>query len=166
MTKLQKGFTLIELMIVVAIIGILAAVAVPAYSNYTNKAKFTEVILATSGIKSAVEVCVQDGSCLDGATVSLGVAGAPEIGCVGGTAASPAVSVTGENCRPSPTEANATAKVNTVTVTTAGIITATANSAQFGGTADTYVLTPTNNNGAVSWGVSGTCKSRAGGAIC
>jgi len=57
----QKGFTLIELMIVVAIIGILAAVALPAYQQYTNKARYSEVILATSGVKSAIEVCVQSG---------------------------------------------------------------------------------------------------------
>ena len=55
--QLQKGFTLIELMIVVAIIGILAAVALPAYQQYTDKARFSEVVLSTSGIKSAVEVC-------------------------------------------------------------------------------------------------------------
>jgi len=59
MVKVQKGFTLIELMIVIAIIGILAAVAVPQYSQYTKRAKFSEVKLAVSPIKSAVELCFQ-----------------------------------------------------------------------------------------------------------
>jgi type IV pilus assembly protein PilA len=60
--KAQQGFTLIELMIVVAIIGILASVAMPAYQQYTKKAKFSEVVLATSGAKLAIEVCVQSGN--------------------------------------------------------------------------------------------------------
>ncbi|XOV81363.1 MAG: prepilin-type N-terminal cleavage/methylation domain-containing protein [Aestuariibacter sp.] len=55
----NKGFTLIELMIVVAIIGILAAIALPAYQSYTDKASFSEVINRTAGVKSAVEVCAQ-----------------------------------------------------------------------------------------------------------
>ena len=57
--KKQSGFTLIELMIVVAIVAILAAVALPAYQTYTQKAKFTEVISATGALKTAVEICVQ-----------------------------------------------------------------------------------------------------------
>ena len=52
--SMQKGFTLIELMIVVAIIGILAAVALPAYQDYTNRAKASEVILNASGLRTCV----------------------------------------------------------------------------------------------------------------
>jgi type IV pilus assembly protein PilA len=59
MQKAQKGFTLIELMIVVAIIGILAAIAVPAYQNYVARAQFTEVTSAVSPFKIAVELCYQ-----------------------------------------------------------------------------------------------------------
>jgi type IV pilus assembly protein PilA len=61
--QLQKGFTLIELMIVVAIIGILAAVALPAYSDYTVRAKVSEVILAASSAKTAIsELAAVNGS--------------------------------------------------------------------------------------------------------
>ncbi len=69
----QKGFTLIELMIVIAIIGILAAVALPAYSDYTNRAKMSEVILAASTCRTEVTEIVQTGSALG----TLGCAKAP-----------------------------------------------------------------------------------------
>ena len=62
--SLQKGFTLIELMIVVAIIGILAAVALPAYQDYTVKAKVSEIILAASTCRTSITEAVQTAAVL------------------------------------------------------------------------------------------------------
>ncbi len=69
--SLQKGFTLIELMIVVAIIGILAAVALPAYQDYTVRAKVSELILAASSGKVAVSEAAQANGSMAAASVSV-----------------------------------------------------------------------------------------------
>ena len=62
MRKMQQGFTLIELMIVVAIIGILAAIALPAYQDYTKRAKMSEAILAASACRTTITEVYQSGS--------------------------------------------------------------------------------------------------------
>ncbi|MGZ3183366.1 MAG: pilin [Telluria sp.] len=130
--KSQQGFTLIELMIVVAIIGILAAVALPAYQNYTKKAKFSEVVLATQAVKTAVELCAQDQN--DKTVCDAGTNGIPSnITSAAGNLASLS--------------------------TTDGEITATAISSN-GLSGETYILTPTvDGTGKVTWAVnsSSTC---------
>ncbi|HGH6631487.1 TPA: pilin [Neisseria meningitidis] len=79
MNTLQKGFTLIELMIVIAIVGILAAVALPAYQDYTARAQVSEAILLAEGQKSAVTEYYLNHGEWPGDNSSAGVASSSEI---------------------------------------------------------------------------------------
>ncbi len=128
--KKQSGFTLIELMIVVAIIGILAAIAVPQYQQYTNKAKFTEIVNATAPMKNAVEICV----------TSQGLTSGNITGCASGS---------GLNGMPS--DQGAYGNVASVVASAAGVVTATATSTAKGIEGATYVLTPTIESGSIKW---------------
>ncbi|MBD1581748.1 pilin [Pseudoalteromonas sp. S16_S37] len=82
----QGGFTLIELMIVIAIIGILAAVALPAYQTYADRAKFAEAILAATPYKTATEVAIQTKNPADLAALDAGTLGIPATIAVSATA--------------------------------------------------------------------------------
>jgi type IV pilus assembly protein PilA len=141
MKKVQQGFTLIELLIVIAIIGILAAVALPAYNTYTNKAKFSEVVLASSPVKSAVDICFQ----IEGDSTKCNTAGANGI----------------------PAAPTASGYVGSVvlgggaTSAAAITITATANGIYSSGTTNAdYILTGTVTNGnQLIWAATGSCKT-------
>lgn len=130
--KIQKGFTLIELMIVIAIIGILAVIALPAYQNYAKKTRFTEVVLAAVAVRTNIDTCFQDRdnyiltNCDSIIELSINTAIATAANNVNSITIAPntaLITVTGE-----PSVDNAT-----------------------------YTLLPTPNNGTLTWTTGGTC---------
>jgi type IV pilus assembly protein PilA len=148
MKKVQQGFTLIELMIVVAIIGILAAIAIPAYQDYTIRAQVTEGMSLASGVRTAVSERYQSTGAMPTDNPGAGVAAADAI--VGRYVTGVAVSRTNTNV---------------------GVITAT-----FGGTnanpaittagSNTLVLTGTGGTGSVSWACGGTVDAKYRPSSC
>nr|WP_281419405.1 pilin [Thiothrix unzii] len=120
--KAQQGFTLIELMIVVAIIGILAAIAMPAYQDYTKRSHVTEGLNLAASAKSGVTEFFADRGAFPTSNVEAGLATATNIG--------------GNSVR-------------SVAVGAAGVITITYRTNVTPGA--TLLLTPTNSSGSITW---------------
>jgi type IV pilus assembly protein PilA len=142
MMRKQQGFTLIELMIVIAIIGILAAIAIPAYQDYTVRAKVVEGLNLAGGAKTAVAETYQSNGKFPTSNASAGLA--------------PATSIIGKY-------------VTKVAVGASGIITATFGT-NLGGNppanGKTIVLTPTATAGSITWKCSGTAANKYLPANC
>jgi type IV pilus assembly protein PilA len=129
--KTESGFTLIELMIVVAIIGILSSIAIPAYSTYVRKARFTEVVVLVNGVKRAVELCLAEN-------------GNDIVSC----------QVPGTNGIPA-NQTNPTATVASIQVLAPMAIVMGTGTAKVGGAY--YYLYPSISNGVTKWTKGGTC---------
>ena len=134
MKRVQQGFTLIELMIVVAIIGILAAVAIPAYQDYVKRSRFQDIVSSAAAVELAISVCMNENAGLATACDTATKVGITTITNSKETTAAGALGITG----------------------TTAAVTATALAAAGG---YTYIRTPTLAAGdtAVTWTQTGDC---------
>lgn len=138
----QAGFTLLELLMVIAVIGILATIAVPRLQNYSNKAKFTEVINAVGPYKSVVERCLSEN---------------PKTACDEGQKGIPNGFTTAQGRVASISIVDG--KITATGVSSDFPVTTTGNDAQATTQGATYELTPTVGANSVTWAVGGTCTN-------
>lgn len=155
---IRRGFTLIELMIVVAIIGVLAAVALPAYQDYTVKARVSEVVLAASTCRTAITEAVQTSVTLPGANSwgceATGSAPSKYVASIQ-TSSDGVITVTSQNLGSSISGA-----IQLAPCTNAGATTFTGCTAPTaGGTVAVWLCGPTATDGLSSKYLPGSCKT-------